>query len=286
MTGPEEETSPEKAPLLAAPKSINKKSSGAKLIEREKVELGNVKLVVIQEYFRACRFWVSLIFLFLTVLSFAFEMASNYWLSRWSNSVQQNKETINTLSSKITNLAIYSILGFSRSLIAFIASLFFIAMLVTSSKTLHNKLLDSILHSTLRFFESTPTGRILNRFTKDVEACEEAIPTSFQSLLDCFLALTSTLIIISSSTPYFIIFLVPIGFLYILLQRYFIPSNRQLKRLQSASKSPIFSHFSETQVGVSTIRAYSGQEWTIEAMEDKINEYIVNYYCNIVSNRY
>jgi hypothetical protein len=56
--------------------------------------------------------------------------------------------------------------------------------------------------------------------------------------------------------------------------------------MQAASKSPIFSHFSETQVGVSTIRAFNGQQWAVKSMEDKINEYLVYYYCNIASNRW
>ncbi len=171
-------------------------------------------------------------------------------------------------------------------MIAFGAALFFIGMITTSSKKLHNKLLYSVLRSSLRFFESTPSGRILNRFTKDVEATEEAIPTSYQSLIDCLLALSSTLIVISSSTPWFLVVLIPIGVFYFMIQRYFIPSSRQLKRMQAASKSPIFSHFSEAQVGVSTIRAFNGQKWAIKSMEDKINEYLIYYYCNIASNRW
>ena len=65
-----------------------------------------------------------------------------------------------------------------------------------------------------------------------------------------------------------------------------MPSNRQLKRLQSAGRSPIYSHFSETQGGVSTIRAFNGQNWAIDSMENNLNEYFVYNYGLSVSNRW
>jgi ABC-type multidrug transport system fused ATPase/permease subunit len=159
-------------------------------------------------------------------------------------------------------------------------------MYIKATQILHKKLLWSVLRGTLRFFESTPTGRIINRFTKDIEATESSIPSSIQSLIDYFLSLVSTVIIISSSTPYFLIALLPITIFYIIVQRYFVPSNRQLKRLQSASKSPIFSHFSETQAGVITIRAYKVQNKFIESMHKFIDENFVYYYSIQASNRW
>jgi ATP-binding cassette subfamily C (CFTR/MRP) protein 1 len=148
-------------------------------------------------------------------------------------------------------------------LLTLVANISFVGMFIKATKFFHNKLLYSVLRSNLRFFESTPTGRIVNRFTKDIEATEESIPSSVKSLIDCFLSIAAPIIIICSSTPWFLLALFPIALCYILVQRYFVPSNRQLKRLQSASKSPIFSHFSETQAGVNTIRAFNGQKVAI-----------------------
>ena len=62
-------------------------------------------------------------------------------------------------------------------------------MFIKATKLLHDKLLISVLKSTLRFFESTPTGRIVNRFTKDLEATEDSIPQSCKSLIDCIMNL-------------------------------------------------------------------------------------------------
>lgn len=167
-----------------------------------------------------------------------------------------------------------------------IGNLCFVVMFIKATKIMHIKLLDSMLHGSLSFFDSTPLGRIVNRFTKDIEATENSIPTSIKTLVECLLSMFSTIFIISTTTPFFLLALVPVLVFYIMVQRYFVPSNRQLKRLQSASKSPIYSHFSETQSGVSTIRAYGAQKAFVVQMEGNIDEYYVFHYSHAVSNRW
>nr|QUF59452.1 ATP-binding cassette transporter Abcc1-7 [Brachionus angularis] len=263
--------------------SAKKTTKTEKLIEKEKIQSGNVKFSVVLEYFKACRLSLSFLFFFLFLLSYASDMSSNYWLTEWSN--EANLEP-SARKSKFFRLGIYSLLGFSKSFISFLANVCFVGMFIKATKSLHERLLDSVLKGNLRFFETTPIGRIVNRFTKDVEATEDSIPYSIKSLIDCFLGMLSTIIIISSSTPFFLIALIPITVFYIFVQRYFVPSNRQLKRMQSASKSPIFSHFSECQAGVSTVRAYGAQGRFIKIMENNIDENLVYYYCNTASNRW
>lgn len=91
-------------------------------------------------------------------------------------------------------------------------------MYVKAAKLLHDKLLDSVLRGNLRFFDSTPIGRIVNRFSKDVETLEASIPHSVKSIVECFLDMSATLFIISSTTPLFLIALVPIAIFYIFVQ--------------------------------------------------------------------
>nr|QNH67946.1 ATP-binding cassette transporter subfamily C member 1 X7 [Brachionus plicatilis] len=265
---------------------------GEKLIEKEKIQSGNVKISVVLEYLKACRLWLSAIFIIMYILSVGCDMASSFWLSDWSNKADQEKS--NALNATISRdettkffrLGIYASLGFSKSFISLLANMLFVGMYIKASKSLHEKLLQSVLKGNLRFFETTPIGRIVNRFTKDIEATEDSIPYSIKSLIECSLSLLSTVTIISTSTPLFLVALLPISIFYIFVQRYFVPSNRQLKRMQAATKSPIFSHFSECQAGVSTIRAYNAQNRCIKIMQENIDEHLVHYYCNTVSNRW
>ena len=138
----------------------------------------------------------------------------------------------------------------------------------------------------MEFFESTPSGRIINRFSKDVDAAERTIPESFKSLGRCVFHVLFTVLVIVYSTPWFAVTLVPMFIVYVFVQRYFVASMRQLKRLESASKSPIFSHFSESLTGVSTIRAFKADKRFVKTMEKQIDENLVFYFPNIVSNRW
>jgi ATP-binding cassette subfamily C (CFTR/MRP) protein 1 len=70
----------------------------------------------------------------------------------------------------------------------------------------------------------------------------------------------ATVAVISFSTPIFLAVVVPIGILYYFIQRFYVATSRQLKRLESVSRSPIYSHFGETITGAQTIRAYTVQE--------------------------
>jgi ATP-binding cassette subfamily C (CFTR/MRP) protein 1 len=94
----------------------------------------------------------------------------------------------------------------------------FLYMVMNSSRYLHGAMLGSIMRSCMQFFESTPIGRILNRFSKDVEAVESMMPTSFRMLLRMVFSVLITIIMISIQTPFFLIPMIPITIIYIFVQ--------------------------------------------------------------------
>jgi ABC-type multidrug transport system fused ATPase/permease subunit len=79
-------------------------------------------------------------------------------------------------------------------------------------------MLHSVLRSTMQFFEATPLGRILNRFSKDVNSVEFILPVAFKDVIYCFFEVITILVIISITTPYFIGVLIPIAILYFFIQ--------------------------------------------------------------------
>ena len=102
----------------------------------------------------------------------------------------------------------------------------------------------------MSFFDTTPVGRILNRFSKDVDVLESAIPHSLKHFLSTGFSVAQVVIVVSIATPFFLLLFIPIAALYLVLQRLFIPTSRQLKRLESTKRSPVISHFAETLQGV------------------------------------
>ncbi|KAK6170726.1 hypothetical protein SNE40_019043 [Patella caerulea] len=142
------------------------------------------------------------------------------------------------------------------------------------------------MKSPMKFFDTTPLGRLVNRFAKDVDIIDITIPATVHMWLHCLLHVISTVLVISISTPYFLLIIVPLLILYYFIQRFYVATSRQLKRLESISRSPIYSHFGETITGASTIRAFGQQQRFISESENKVDENQVSYYPSITSNRW
>ncbi|NXF32663.1 MRP2 protein, partial [Nyctibius bracteatus] len=155
-----------------------------------------------------------------------------------------------------------------------------------ASRVMHQQLLSNILRVPMSFFDTTPTGRIVNRFAKDIFTIDETIPMSFRSWLSCFMAIISTLLMISLATPFFVLIIIPLSIFYYFVLRFYVSTSRQLRRLDSVTRSPIYSHFGETVSGISVIRAYGHQERFLQQNESTMDINQKSVYSWIVSNRW
>ncbi|NXR60244.1 MRP2 protein, partial [Rhadina sibilatrix] len=155
-----------------------------------------------------------------------------------------------------------------------------------ASRIMHQQLLSNILRAPMSFFDTTPTGRIVNRFAKDIFTVDETIPMSFRSWLSCFMGIISTLIVICLATPFFAVVIVPLGIFYCFVLRFYVSTSRQLRRLDSVTRSPIYSHFGETVSGLSVIRAYGHQERFLKQNEITMDINQKSVYSWIISNRW
>merc|ERR1711971_1204711 len=153
-------------------------------------------------------------------------------------------------------------------------------------KTLHSKMLSNILRNPLSFFDTTPQGRILNRFGKDVDVLDTTMAMLIRGWITCLLAVISTFLIISYTTPLFLVPIAVVMCCYYFVQRIYVATSRQLKRLESVTKSPIFSHFGETLNGAATIRAFSLQTEFIKRSEKLVDDNQKANYPAIVANRW
>ncbi len=106
----------------------------------------------------------------------------------------------------------------------------------------------------MSFFDTTPIGRIINRFSRDIYAVDSAIPGSYMSAMRITIGLVSTTIGVCVVTPWFALSMLPLSVLYYYLQKYFIAASRELRRLSTLMNSPIYSNFSESVAGVDLIK--------------------------------
>lgn len=138
-------------------------------------------------------------------------------------------------------------------------SMIFALGCLRAARDLHNKLLKNTFRLPMSFFDTTPLGRILNRFSKDVDVIDNVLPMSMRFWIMMFFNAVAVLIVITYSTPIFGSVIIPMGLMYYLIQKFYVATSRQLKRIESVTRSPIYTHFSETITGQSVIRAY-GEE--------------------------
>jgi len=127
---------------------------------------------------------------------------------------------------------------------------------VNASKTLHEKMLKSVFRAPLSFFSATPSGQLLTRFGKELEVVDRSLPDGIASVLYCFLQIFfSTMALAGVVTPLMTIPIGLVGIFYVKTMGRFRPASRDLKRCESKSRAPIYTHFREALLGVETIRS-------------------------------
>uniref|UniRef100_A0A5F4W7H5 Multidrug resistance-associated protein 4 n=1 Tax=Callithrix jacchus TaxID=9483 RepID=A0A5F4W7H5_CALJA len=190
----------------------------------------------------------------------------DWWLSYWANKQSALNGTVNG-GGNVTQrldlnwyLGIYSGLTVATVLFGIARSLLVFYVLVNSSQTLHNKMFESILKAPVLFFDRNPIGRILNRFSKDIGHLDDLLPLTFLDFIQTLLQVVGVVSVAVAVIPWIAIPLVPLGIVFIFLRRYFLETSRDVKRLESTTRSPVFSHLSSSLQGLWTIRAYKAEE--------------------------
>jgi len=134
------------------------------------------------------------------------------------------------------------------------------------------------------FYDTTPLGRILNRFSKDIYTIDEQLPATIRMYVGSLTKVCGVLLYIVIVTPFFIFSLIPIAIFYYFSQKYYIRTSRELSRLESISRSPIYALFGETIDGMTTIRAYSADERFTKRnntlLDNNQQAYFLNFCCN------
>uniref|UniRef100_A0AAY4E6J8 ABC-type glutathione-S-conjugate transporter n=1 Tax=Denticeps clupeoides TaxID=299321 RepID=A0AAY4E6J8_9TELE len=242
-------------------KASEETKKGQRLIEKETMETGNVKFSVYLQYLRSMGWCLSfLAFLMYFIQNLAF-IGSNLWLSEWTNDAETYFNTTYPVSVRDTRVGVFGALGVAQGVFIFLGAMVLAEGAVSASRILHSSLLSNVLRAPMLFFDTTPSGRVVNRFAK---------------------------VGLVSITCFQIPVLKPQRILSLLcaLQRFYVATSRQLRRLDSVSRSPIYSHFGETVSGLSVIRAYGHQERFLKHNEVTIDENLKTVYPWIVSNRW
>ena len=174
-------------------------------------------------------------------------VSPDVWLSNLSKKTSEYQQQETTLS-------IYAILVSAAFVFAIIRAYIFFRVCLRSSENLHDKMITCALRAPLLFFDTNPAGRILNRFSKDIGCIDELLPKTFLLALQMILFVFTAALLPSFTNYWLCLVSLPAFVIFLYLACYYLKASRELKRLESICRSPVFSHFSETMAGLDTIR--------------------------------
>ena len=195
-------------------------------------------------------------------LSYIFRRLSNVWLtSRFPGLLVSVDVWLSNMAGKPfleqgsrQTLAIYTGLVCGSLFLAMLRALLFYMASLSSSARLHDRMAVSLLKAPVLFFDTNPLGRILNRFSKDIGSLDEVLPTFFISSIQMSLFVVTATLLPAVVNPWLLFAIVPVVVAFFSIVQYYLKSSRELKRLESICRSPVFSHVAETLNGLDTIR--------------------------------
>ncbi|OAQ27391.1 P-loop containing nucleoside triphosphate hydrolase protein [Linnemannia elongata AG-77] len=282
--------------VIALPSNDNKKiASDGKLVEAEKIKEGTVDFTISLAYVRAATYKLAGLVVLFHVNSHGCLVATNLWLKYW---IQNDAGKGDNGDDRSPNSHLTGGEGFSLKLFigvfTALTAVYVLSCIITiyvgfaiarirASYTLHRDLISKIFRLPCAFFDTTPLGRIINRISSDLQGIDDKLPWAIDEVIYWGVRLTASVIIISVSTPTFLVALPVFIVAVAVIQKYYLASSRAVKRIFHVSKSPVFQNFNETLGGVTTIRAMSLQErfkaGNVGLLLTHVNAHVAYSYC-------
>uniref|UniRef100_A0A8C0BW99 ABC-type glutathione-S-conjugate transporter n=1 Tax=Buteo japonicus TaxID=224669 RepID=A0A8C0BW99_9AVES len=249
--------------IPASQDSTTAAATKGKLMKEEKTQHGRVRTApsykgtdTYHAYLKATGLPLCVYTILLFTCQQAVSFSRGYWLSMWTDDPVHNR----TQQHTELRVGVFGALGVIQALGRFASTAAVLLGGVLASHKLFLQLLRNIARSPMVFFEQTPIGNLLNRFSREMDAIDSVIPDKLKSLLGFLFNLLEIYLVIIVATPRAAMAIVPLTVLYAAFQHFYVITSCQLRRIEAASRSPIYSHISETFQGSSVIRAHKAQE--------------------------
>ncbi|CAG2102973.1 unnamed protein product, partial [Medioppia subpectinata] len=227
------------------------------LVDDESTQFGSIKLLDYKYYVSRIGpvvLAVSIVTMFLAIVC---EVGSNYWINVWTSGNHSLSDTSGDTNNNngyflgiyVSAIVLYAIFTLGSTLLYRVG-------LVRVSALIHSDLLNSVMRTPLSFFDVTPTGRIINRFNRDIEMIGLLLPWFMYATILYGMQAITIMAVIVYTIPIIIVMIVIVAIVFAILYRISLWTTRQLNRMNSITRSPIYSHFNESIAGAVSIRAY------------------------------
>eukprot|EP01032_Pedospumella_encystans_P009078 gene9078-10720_t len=263
----------------SAPASVRddtkKSDKEGALMSKEERNEGEVPWATYWAFINAGGKWAFLITLLSQLGGQALNVYANFWLTDWGANTLKFEYTY--LRDMPLSRSFFWYDGYAGMLMASVLLITISRTVLTYHRTnashnLHALILNKVMYFPVAFFDVTPIGRIINRFSQDMATVDEDLATTMSQLIGMGGSVLGSIGAIAGSTQgTFLILMVPLSFLYSTFNAYFRKANTAIARLESVSRSPIYADFSQTLSGTTTIRAYRQNDRFVKRLEDYAN---------------
>ncbi|OCL05499.1 P-loop containing nucleoside triphosphate hydrolase protein [Glonium stellatum] len=239
-----------------------------KFIEEEHRAEGGVKALIYWEYIKAGKLKLWFVLIWIIVLYRLIDVAKTWFIKQWGEAYDKPAERTTSglfddLPSPETNVRPW-LIGFflfatADSVAFFLVYGFMVAIIYSTGKQMFKDAMDRVAHATFRFYDVTPVGRLMNRLTSDINTIDGNISGQLSRVAFFFIIWISSVVVIASVTPGFLVFSFSLTAAFVLIFMRFLPTSQSLRRLEMVSLSPLMSNFGALLDGLTTVRAFCAQ---------------------------
>ncbi|KAK0041417.1 multidrug resistance-associated protein 5 [Biomphalaria pfeifferi] len=225
-----------------------------------------------------------------------------YWLDQGSGLMVSNISSVNVSAANFhadnitesvldnphinTYAFVYGMFLLAMLIILVGRSLVFVKLLLRASTSLHQKLVKKTLQSPMKFFDATPIGIILNRFSADMDEIDVRLPANCELFLQNVFLVLSALVLISIVFPFDLLAILPLMVIFGVLAHMFAPILQQLKFMDNVTRSPYLSHLAASVEGIATINSFNQGPRFYQKFCDLVNRNSIPFFLFYAANRW
>ncbi|XP_061402316.1 probable multidrug resistance-associated protein lethal(2)03659 [Musca vetustissima] len=252
-------------------------------------EEGEIGWKLYKKYFGAGGSYPTLALMVLLCLGAqALGSAGDWFLSYWVNK-NENKLPDLPAGAEVetdpVDIYIFTALNVGIIVVSLLRSFMFFNVASNASTRLHNDMFVGVTRATMYFFNTNPSGRILNRFSKDMGQVDEILPQVMIDVIQIFLAMMGIVIVLCVVNPWYILATVILFAIFYFLRSFYLKTSRDVKRLEAITRSPIYTHLGASLNGLATIRAFEAQEILIHEFDNYQDLHSSGFYMFLSTSR-
>ncbi|CAK4351172.1 unnamed protein product [Aphanomyces euteiches] len=236
--------------VVVPPETTEAINKDGTLVQKEDRAVGQVSSNIYVTYFKSTG-WNGLVVIIMIAVAFSISQATvvmtDWFMGYWAAHPGHN----------VRDVIVYCALALVSIVLMWGRSVYIVYLCVLCSRTLHAKLFKKVIQAPVNtFFDVTPVGRVLNRFSSDLDQVDSILPFFGVLLLQYGFQIAAVVVVCATTSPFILIVYVPLVWLFQKIQVFYNRTSAELKRLESISRTPVINIISETINGITTIRAF------------------------------